>query len=283
MNHVELPTFLMYEIGLYYILKFEWRKAFSTLKKVAILSVREEYFQKYSDEFDRALKYLRGKGIHLEFTSKNVFFDQPHTQAVFPYSCHNMLILACCSYELGDVDMCKRWIVNAIIVHRRFPHIKGKGEDDIIKLAEKFLRRQSFAMFTFELFYFLKHLLKLPDDSLKGIANKCQQYVDSQQKSSVNKSTKVEIASGILVKTVAHCLSGDTASACINPKEVILLTEDLPDEFGYIGGHLLFWVGRAFHAENKAQEAEVCLKKVYKYRKMIFSLGDRVKKMLLEL
>ena len=275
------PFYLDYEIGWFYFLCKDWSKAKKILESVASYSISKEMLGVFEQEFAKTLM-----GLKLKSSSSATIEYHPlpiqlqDNYIVFPHSVHNILKIAACCLGLKNEAECRYWLVTALVVHRKFSNVKTKNEEEFSKLTEKFLRRKSIALFTYELWYFLKYLPKLPDQNLLELVDAVKRHLEQCQKEGalLKGEFLVEFVSGMLLSVSSHCLIGNSALAVEKLDAILQVIDDLEEEYHYLGHHLLYWLGRGLAMEKRINEAIGCFKKALKWKKCIFTIGEKIKK-----
>ena len=284
-SFVQNPIFLTYELGWYYFITGKWEPALDIFLKVAAGILKPQFFKNFPQDVLQVSKSLRHKGITIS-TDFGPFLleDAPH--ALFPNLTNILLNISACYFELKNHNESDRWLVAALIANKKYLNYHNKTESDFGHLAEKFLKRKSRNMLVFELLYFLKQLVKLPDENLKQITQMVDGYLKTLQLSTeknqipFNSQALVEYLSGVLINTVSNCMMGETSSVLSTSASVINFIENMPSEFNYISQHILYWFGRAAISEENFKLAASMLKKAAKIKTNEFSYSEKCRKLI---
>lgn len=184
-----------------------------------------------------------------------------------------------------------KWLLLAPIIQKKYSNFKSKSEEDFAKVAHKFANRKCKVMLVYEVYYLMRYLPKLPDEYLKRILDKVEEFKNSLtlnvQKLKIlltanNKSDPdiIEYFSASLISLICNCLLGDTDIACHiydSIKHFIVL---IPEDYAYLTPHIEYWVGRALIAEERGKEAKTVLKNALKHKKHEFNIANKIKKVL---
>ena len=278
-QQISNPIYFNYEVGCNQFLSRNWAESKKIFEHVAKSSIRKEFLETFDQEFLKTLNGLKAKGIATDVEYRPFPIEINDDYAIFPHSFHSLLKIAACCYELKNEAQCKYWLVAALVVHKKHTNLRTKNEEEFVKLTERFLRRKSLNMLTFELYYFLKHLPKLADNALREMVETSANYLEKLQKENSELKGDVlgEFMSGMLIIVVNNCLMGETALAISDIDKILPLIVKLEEDYRYLGHHLLYWLGRGLMVENRTQEGQDCFKRALKWKKCIFNINDKIK------
>ena len=287
-------VYLQYEIGWYYFLNMKWSSALEIFEKVAVKAIDSKFFHNQNDEIGHLIKLIKSKHSNFDINiTKFNFYNNTekltHQQTcILPHITNLFIKIAGCYFQLGNVADGMKWLLSTIVVSKKYALYKNIIEEDFGKLAMKYVTRNSKFMLIFELFYFLRHLTKLPDDLLTSISSTIDQYLqgldidpirftDKKYFNSLNNDHLYDYYSGILIITINNCLLGETIATCKIWKTVDPILSMIKDDYMYIQQHLIYWFSRALVAENRNKEAKELLKRALKFKKTEFSIATRIK------
>ena len=292
--------YLQYEIGWYYFLNMKWSSALEIFEKVALKALDSKFFQNQYNELSHLIKSIKSKypGFDIDIGAFN--FDNStdivnnKEVTILPHVTNLMIKIAACHYQLNHTSEGMKWLLSVIVISKKYVLYKNVIEEDFGKIAMKYVTRTSKFMLAFELFYFLKHLSKLPDELLISIISIINDYLQKLYIDPIKFTSKKYLNSlesnnlydyyiGMLIITISNCLIGETISVCKTWMVMNPILDMIKDDYLYIQQHLIYWFSKALIAENREKEAKELLKKALKFRKTEFSISTRIKKLYNEL
>lgn len=283
---IQSPIFLTYELGWYYFITCKWEPALDVFLKLISGILKPQFFKNFENDLQHITKPLRQKGINISLDFGPFPFQEAR-YALFPHLTHILLNISACYYEIENVQESNRWLVAALIANKKYLNYHNKTETDFGRLAEKFLKRKYRKMIVFELLYFLKQLVKLPDPNLQSIIAQVDKHINClkniptrSQNFPCNADEMVEYLSATLITTVSNCMMGETQLVISTSEKVLSMIEHAPFDYNYLAQHILYWIGRAAIAEENMKMAANLLKKAMKVKTNEFNYSEKSRKLI---
>lgn len=285
-------VFLLYELGWYHFLNMNWKPALDVFKKIATFAFPKKFFNTQLTEAQKELNSYK-----VDFTldpakcHEDLMAPEEDKLCILPHLPQLAIKIAACYFRLGENDLGYKWLLSAPIIHKKYSNFKSKPEEDFAKLSQKFVTRKSKHMLVYEIFYFMRFMPKLPDQTLRLILEDVSTYKQGLgmtptelknylQKGPKNEGLLVDFFSAVLIETVNNSLLGETDVTVNIFEEVKPYLGMVPEDYIYMIPHIEYWVGRSLVAEEKEKDARVVLKNALKRKKAEFNIANKIKKVI---
>ena len=287
-ENAETATYFKYELGLHYFLESQWEMALKVFKGIAAQCLPQKFFQTQIMEVQGLAKTLK---VSVNFISakceeeiENVPIDK---MCILPCPAQLTIKIACCYFNMNQYELGMKWLLSIIIIHKKYSNFQSKAEEEIYQLVLKYLNRSSMKMLTYESCYFMKHLLKLPDEKLITIQEELKEYRESliQNHLKIKKgfmdnfeaSYIGDYLSSSLIILASHFLMGETQQACRIFENAELYMLKASEQNNYLVHHLEYWMGRALMEERRLDEAREVLKSSMRKKNCVLNISNKVK------
>jgi len=285
-----LAAFIKYELGWFYFLRMEWKKAqiqFSEIlgDSLSLSSELDEYVKealahgKIAEHREASFETLFMRRLSSKKKTKPGWTEcsQPKNDRVFiPHKACLIAQLAGC-FAAQNLDNLEFWLKVCKIAAFTPSASKTKLDEDFGSLAQVFLNREHRELLPFEVIYFLKQHTKLVSWMLDWILDKAEEVLE---KVSNNNDFLVEFCSAKMLQIMALSLDGSTDEASEIADEMPSYLYRLPSWGVYLAPHTLYWSARAYVAELRYEDAVRVLKQAKKYKKYIFNIRGKISRVM---
>ena len=291
-ENAETATYFKYELGLHYFLRGDWKIALDIFKGIAAQALPKKFFKTQIAEAQAVAKTHKVPiPSDLSVWEEEIQEVSPDRVCVMPSVAQLAIKIACSYFELKEQDLGTKWLLSVLVVQKKFCSMQSKSEEDFYTLSMKYLSRKSTKMLTYDTYYFMRYMPRLPDESLEVILKDLKGYNEilmeelrhfKERLADENKETLliIEYMSSMLIVLVCNCLLGETELVWTIFQSIKPYLLRLPDQYMYLAHHMEYWVGRALIEDQKHDEAREVLKSALKRKKCTLNIPLKVKQAL---
>lgn len=318
--------YLKFELGWFEMSRCQWLSALAFFEELAIVSLDlfnfdEKCFCEIAKNFrdlplPAPFKALINRanslenGLLEEYPIKNseklgkTSEKQKKNTIVLPHRNTLALIISICYINLNEDKLCEVWLHMIQYIDKKFggDSLRTAMDEDISRLARKYLTRSYKFFLKYEVLYFLKEISKLKDAYLLQMRNNIEVFfqetfgvalMDHQtifaliKKNPLEKDFLCEYASGLFLLVVILCIlrKMDLVMQCGEAMKDI--RNFVPKECEYLLHHTFHWVGRAKltidEEEGKENIALEFLRLSKKYQDCEFTMRNKNNKTISEI
>lgn len=329
---VKEAYYLKFELGWFEMSRCQWLSALAFFEELAIVSLDlfnfdEKMFFEIAKNFKdlplpAAFKTLINRanslenGLLEEYPAKNIEnsenrgknyknIEKPKKNTIIlPHRNTLALIISICYINLNEDKLCEVWLHMIHYIDKKFAgdSLRTAMDEDISRLARKYLTRSYKFFLKYEVLYFLKEISKLKDAYLLQMKSNIEVFfqetfglalLDHQtifaliKKNPLERDFICEYASGLFLIVVILCILRklDLVMQCGEAMKDI--RSFVPKECEYLLHHTFHWVGRAKliidDGEGKENVALEFLRLSKKYQECEFTMRNKNNKTISEI
>jgi hypothetical protein len=297
-KQAEEALFLQYELACYYFVCMKWESAIFHLEKILVRVLSPNVIKNQKNDNENLLKSLKLQDIYdptlFTYDDNLIKHQNESATCIIPHLTNVLIQVAATKFQLDDEVEGMKWLLTSVIVSKKYVLYRNTIEEDFGKLAQKYLSRSCKFMLTYELFYFLRHLPRLPDEQLLKITNSVDAFLqnlpveplklhDKDYYATCKQDHIADFFSGMLIITINNCLLGETLAVCTICDGMLPLFDIVKEDQLYIIHQLVYWFARALIAEERTDDAKKVLKIGMKMKKTEFNITNKIKKLLNEI
>lgn len=280
-------AYFKYELGLHYFLNGDWETALAIFTQIASQTFSRNFIANHLNEAQALAKSMK-VSIPVDFSQweKDIQDVSDEERCVMPCPVQVAIKIACCYFNMEKRDQGMKWLFCIVLLYKKYSGMQTKAEEEFYHLTLKYIGKDTIKMLTYECYYFMRYLPKVPDENLENIVedlNDYQQMLSGSFDMTKSNPALPDYVSSILVNVVCNCLLGETELACEMYKSVKPSLNRLPEQYAYLIHHLEYWIGRALAEDGKINEAKEMLKASMKRKKCVLNISTKVKQALIEL